>query len=197
MKHRCCLASQHIKGELNLVADWLSFSGSERGKHHPLAFDDPPDDILTARFHKLVPSQIPANFEISHLPSEALSWTTRVLQIAALFLTEERREAMKAMTEPGGAGLDSVPPPDTLMTPSSLLYPSSSRSWSEGRSSASVVLPPGTPTVDLKGIVRSQWSRVLCAKPQATWHRRSGAISGRVPCTSRGLQTCVPQSALS
>ena len=37
------LASQHLKGELNLVADWLCFVGSERnGKTHPLAFDDPP-----------------------------------------------------------------------------------------------------------------------------------------------------------
>ena len=197
MEHRCCLASQHIKGELNLVADWLSFSGSGRGKHHPLAFDDPPDDILTARFHALIPSQIPANFEISRLPSEILCWTTRVLQIAASYLMDEGKGATKATTGPGGDGSGSVPPSDTPVTPSSLLYPQSSKSSSEGRSSASVELPPGTPMADLKELVRSQWSQVLCAKPQATWHQRSGVVSGRVPCTSRELRTCDPPSVPS
>ena len=83
MTHNCCLASQHLKGELNLVADWLSFVGSEtRGKAHPLAFDDPPDDILTDRFHQSLPSQIPENFAISTLPNEILCWVTQVLQTA-------------------------------------------------------------------------------------------------------------------
>ena len=42
IEHNCCLASQHIRGEANVVADLLSFSGqSERGKPHPLASDDP------------------------------------------------------------------------------------------------------------------------------------------------------------
>jgi hypothetical protein len=41
MEPQCCLASQHIKGDLNCVADLLSFSGKDRGKGHPLAFDDP------------------------------------------------------------------------------------------------------------------------------------------------------------
>jgi hypothetical protein len=36
-----CLASQHIKGELNVVSDLLSFKGESRGKPHPLAFDSP------------------------------------------------------------------------------------------------------------------------------------------------------------
>jgi hypothetical protein len=31
MSNNCCLASQHLKGELNLVADWLSFVGGEKG----------------------------------------------------------------------------------------------------------------------------------------------------------------------
>jgi hypothetical protein len=35
MEFNCCLASQHVKGELNLVADLLSFSGEGRGKRHP------------------------------------------------------------------------------------------------------------------------------------------------------------------
>jgi hypothetical protein len=50
-----CLASQHIKGETNLVADLLSWSGDIRGAPHPLAMDNPSDDELTLRFHSHLP----------------------------------------------------------------------------------------------------------------------------------------------
>jgi hypothetical protein len=70
------LATQHLKGDYNVVADLLSYSGTVRGKPHPLASDHPPDDILTHRFHTHLTSQIPANFQISPLPSEILSWIT-------------------------------------------------------------------------------------------------------------------------
>jgi hypothetical protein len=49
----CCLASQHLKGDLNFMADLLSFAGSRAragGKRYPIAFDDPPNDILTQLF---------------------------------------------------------------------------------------------------------------------------------------------------
>ena len=40
MDNSCCIASQNIKGDMNVVADLLSFSGtSERGKPHLLAYD--------------------------------------------------------------------------------------------------------------------------------------------------------------
>jgi hypothetical protein len=45
----CCLASQHIQGDLNTVANLLSFAGwitRAGGKRHPIAFDDSPNDIL-------------------------------------------------------------------------------------------------------------------------------------------------------
>ena len=179
MKYQCCLASQHLKGEANLVADWLSFVGSERGgKRHPLAFDDPPDDLLTKRFHLLVPSQIPENFAISPLPNEVLSWVTQVLRTAESFLMQDRKGVTKAATEPGGAGQVSATSWVTGVTPSSL----------------AVELPNGTQNVDLPATVRNQWSRVLCAKPQATWLRCSGVVSGRAPCTSRDLPTCDQRS---
>ena len=77
LEYNCCLASQHIKGDLNVVADLLSFAGNgDRGKAHPLAYDDPPNDILTQRFRDYLPSQVPANFEICQLSSEILSWVT-------------------------------------------------------------------------------------------------------------------------
>ena len=192
MGFQCCLASQHIKGELNLVADLLSFSGKDRGKGHPLAFDDPANDELTARFLSTLPSQVPANFVISQLPDEILSWTAQVLLATELSLTEGRREATKYLTGPGGGGPATAGTSATTVTPTSLCYPSTSKSSSLGRSSTSIVLPNGTPMADLQALVRSQWSRVLCAKPQATWLRRFGGISGVAPCTSRGRPTCDP-----
>jgi hypothetical protein len=69
----CCLASQHLKGDLNFVADLLSFAGSRAGaggKRHPIAFDDLPNDILTQRFHLCCPEQIPKTFAMSQLPSK-------------------------------------------------------------------------------------------------------------------------------
>jgi hypothetical protein len=65
-----CLASQHIKGDANLVADLLSWSGDVRGSQHPLA---------TRRFHSHLPQLIPEYFRISPLPSEILSWITLAL----------------------------------------------------------------------------------------------------------------------
>ena len=198
MKHQCCLASQHLKGEANLVADWLSFVGSERGgKRHPLAFDDPPDDLLTRRFHLLIPSQIPENFAILPLPNEILCWVTQVLQTAELCLTHDKKVATKAPTEHGADGPGSATSWVTGVTPSSLGYPASSKSsWPE-HLSVSAGLPAGIPKVDLPETVRSQWSRALCAKPQATWLRRSGVVSGRAPCTSRAPPTCGQQSGPS
>jgi hypothetical protein len=46
------LCSQHLKGEANEVADWLTFTRQQRdGKRNPVAFDDPNDALLTHRLH--------------------------------------------------------------------------------------------------------------------------------------------------
>jgi hypothetical protein len=70
-----CLASQHLKGELNLVTDLLSYEGTDRHEHHPLASDKPSDDELTNRFHTFLPQLVPHNFKISPLPNDILCWT--------------------------------------------------------------------------------------------------------------------------
>lgn len=192
MKFQCCLTSQHVKGELSVVADLLSFAGEGRGKAHPLAFDEPANDELTDRFLTFLPSQVPANFAISQLPDEMLCWTTQVLQVVKSFLTDGKREATKSLTGPGDAGRDTA---DTLAistTAVSLCYPSTSKNYSSGPSSTSIEWPTGTPMADLRALVKSPWSQVLCAKPQATWLRRCGNVSGKAPCTSRGPPTCAP-----
>ncbi len=190
MRNKCCLASQHVKGELNVVADLLSFSGSDRGKKHPLAFDHPANDELTARFLSALPSQVPESFVISQLPEEILSWTTRVLQAAELSLMGDKRGATRPTTGHGGGGRDTATTWGTETTPTSLCYPSLSKNSSSARSSTSIELPSGTPLADLPELVKNQWLQALCAKPQATWLRRFGGIWGKAPCTSRVLPTC-------
>jgi hypothetical protein len=190
LDHSCCIASQHVKGEINYVADLLSFSGTgERGKRHPLAFDNPPDDILTQRFRQYLPSQVPENFEISPLPSEILCWITHVLQIAASSLEVAKKDATKMPTECGDGGLASARPPGTTMTPSSLSYPTTSENFLRSRSSNAIGTRLGPPPGTLQALVRRLWSQTMCGKPQATWLRRFRAISNQAQCTSRAATT--------
>jgi hypothetical protein len=191
----CCLASQHLKGELNFVADLLSFAGSRTragGKRHPIAFDDPPNDVLTQRFHLYYREQIPENFTISQLPSEVLSWVSSVLQIAASSMIADKRAAMNPRTGPGDDGLASASEEALLLTPSSLSYPQSDTSFSVELSSRASEITTGPPAELLMASVRAQWSQALCKKPQATWLRRFGTISNRAPFTSRGQPSCIP-----
>jgi hypothetical protein len=191
----CCLASQHIQGDLNTVADLLSFAGDitrAGGKKHPIAFDDPPNDILTQRFHLYYSEQIPESFKISPLPSEISSWVLSVLQIAASSLTVASKGATRPTTGPGEGGSVSAPKQDKALTLSSLEYPQSDRSFTSDPLLPAFERRNGKKEADeLKASVRSQWSRALCAKPQATWLRRLGTISNQAPCTSRVLPSCI------
>jgi hypothetical protein len=190
----CCLASQHIRGDLNVIADLLSFSGGitrAGGKRHPIAFDDPPNNILTQRFHLYYMEQIPENFKISQLPSEILSWVLSILRIAASSLTVESKTATKPTTEPGGAGSASAPQPEEPLTLSSLCYPQSDENSSSDPSLSAFAQHNSRKVAEkLQASVKSQWSQALCAKPQATWLRRFGTICNRVPCTSRAQPSC-------
>jgi hypothetical protein len=190
-----CLASQHLKGELNTVADLLSFSGSSRGKPHPIAFDDPPDDVLTQRFHTHFASQIPENFKISPLPRKILSWIVTVLQMHESYLTLAKRARTKPTTDAGADGLDSAPMLASGLTLSSILYPSKRKTSSVEPSSPVTGLPSGASPVNLQDIVNARWSQVLSERPQATWLRRFGSNSNQAPYTSKEERPCAPQSA--
>jgi len=64
----CCLYSQHLPGQCNTVADFLSRN-----------FDRSNDDSTTFILSSF-PSQVPPSFKISPLPPEILSWLTSWLQ---------------------------------------------------------------------------------------------------------------------
>ena len=193
----CCLASQHIRGVHNVVADLLSYVGDARGKPHPIAFDSPPNDVLTHRFHSHYPDQIPEHFEICQLPDDMTSWLSEVMQMAASSLLAARKAATKTATGPGDVGLVSSHPLDTPVTPSSLLYPSRSRTFSPSPSFKPYAPSDGVLRASLTECVRDQWWRTLCGRPQATWVRRFGAIANKAPSTSRSHPTCDPSCVLS
>jgi hypothetical protein len=185
-----CLASQHLKGTLNIVADFLSFDGSSREKSHPLAFDSPTDAILTQRFHQYLSAQIPANFVISLLPSKFLSWVAVILQMHKSYVKADKRPPRNPKTAAGAGGLDSAPAQVSKLTPSSLLYHSpKSTSWPNPSSTAIEQLN-GLNRVDLQATVNDQWLQALCARPQATWLRRFGSVSNKAPSTLNTRKSC-------
>jgi hypothetical protein len=194
LNHDHCLASQHLKGDLNVVADFLSFDGSSRDKAHPLAFDCPPDSILTQRFHQYLPHQIPENFAILPLPSKILSWIAVILQTHESYVMGDKKAPTNLKTAAGVDGLASAPKLASTLTPSSLLYHSAkSTSWPSPSSPATAQLT-GLNAVDLRAIVNDQWSQALCARPQATWLRRFGSASSTAPFTSQTTKSCAPPS---
>jgi hypothetical protein len=197
LKYNCCLASQHVKGELNIVADLLSFEGNDRGKHHPLAYDQPPNDVLTERFIKHLPTQVTEHFNISQLPEEISSWIMRVLRIVESSMTDSKRAAMRDSTDYGEDGRATVTTSGTTGMYTSIDYPSTREECLPKHSSAFTERPIGLQPGSLQEIVRNQWSQTLYAKPQATWLRRFGSVAGQVPCTSRDLPTCSTLSGSS
>ena len=161
IKYNCCLVSQHVKGELNVVADLLSFEGEERGKRHPLAYDQPPNDVLTERFIRYFPSQVTEHFKISQLPSEISSWVTRVLRTVESSLTDNKRAATRATTDCGGGGKGIVITSGTEETCTSINYPSTREDCSPKRFSASIEPPNGPSPGNLQALVRSRWCQTL------------------------------------
>jgi hypothetical protein len=125
-----CLASQHIKGEENVVSDLLSFAGNVRGYDHPLALDTPSDETLTQRFHDHLPQMIPEGFVISPLPNEISSFVIQALQMTESSLNLNKKNLTKSGTEPGDDGPRSALSQDYNLTPSSLAYPNQKKNSS-------------------------------------------------------------------
>jgi hypothetical protein len=126
-----CLASQHLTGDHNDVADLLSFDPT-RGdeKTHPFAAADPPNDILSHRFLTFLPQVTQSNFAISQLPIEILSFVTLVLQTAESSMIRKQNNPTKNATGFGDDGLTSATPAASEITPTSLEYPQMDASFS-------------------------------------------------------------------
>jgi hypothetical protein len=189
-----CLASQHIKGENNVVSDLLSYAGDVRGDAHPLAPDSPSDTVLTARFHLHLPQLIPTGFDISPLPNEISSFVILALQTIESSLIRSRKKPTKNETASGADGSRSASKPASNLTLSSLEYPTEKLNSSSEPFSPSIEWLRGARQEPFLANVRAPWFRQLCAMPQAIWLRRSGVTSNGAPFTSREAPSYFPPS---
>ena len=190
-----CLSSQHLKGENNIVADYLSFAGTHRAvKHHPLAYDCPDDATLTHRFHSALPQLIPPSFNISPLPSDVFSFALLVLQTAESSLIRAQNKPTSPKTVSGDAGATIAEPSALAITSTSIVYPNPKKSSSSDASWNYSGKPSGTLQAELLASVRSRWSDHLLRVPQGLWARRFGQISNQAPCTSPTKTSYSPQS---
>jgi hypothetical protein len=121
-----------------------------------------------------------------------------ILQTAASCLTVKPKQATNPRTGHGDAGSASAPKPDKAMTLSSITHPQTDKNFSSDPSLPAFERPDGRREAESsQESVKSQWSRALCAKPQATWLRRSGTITNKVPSTSKVLPSCALSPAPS
>jgi hypothetical protein len=94
---------------------------------------------------------------------------------------------MKTATESGGAGNTFEAKHVEEVTPSSLLFQTTSVISTFDLFSPVMVPAAGPSKASFLECVRNQWSKALCAKPQATGLRRFGQICTQAPCTSQEL----------
>jgi hypothetical protein len=188
-----CLSSQHVPGAHNVVPDTLSFTRQTRdGKRNPLASDEPPNDVLTRRFHLVMPQRIPENFKISPLPDAALSFATRALQMLESSWIRKQSPLMRTRTGSGADGHNSAIEPALVITRDSTAYPSVDASFSSSPSSRYTGPPSGTERDTWLENVGSRWSEQLSGVPQASWLRRFGTVSNGAPFTSRTAVSSPP-----
>lgn len=185
-EHEVCLSGQHIKGELNSVADWLSYEGAERSEGtNPLTEDEPDDATLTERFHSLFPQMIPRDFKVSPLEPAKLSWVVQVLRTLESSLTPDESLQTRKTT---GTGDDTTSSSSTwtLINTRSISYSKKRRRSSEKPSLKLCAMASSTQEGNWLAGVRDQWVQQQLAVPQDLWLRRYGAISGEAPFTRKG-----------
>jgi hypothetical protein len=155
--------------------------------------DDPPNDVLTQRFHSFLPQLIPQDFVICQLPNEISCFVERVVQTLELSTTLPKTPPTTESTATGNAGNNSAPN-WTSTTSSSMIYPDSSKNWSENLSSITFDIRNLPTTDEFVDHVRNQWWNRQYALPQASWLRRSNVTTGQVPFTSQTVTSLCPPS---
>ena len=121
-----CLASQHFRGEDNIVF-LLSFQGDDRkseatSKAHPLATDSPSNSELTRRFQLHLPQMISLGFEISQMPDEISCFVTQAIHTAEFSWIRSKKTFTNQSSEFGVGGQNSAKPKWVLSTHSSMMH---------------------------------------------------------------------------
>ena len=183
---------QHLPGILNSIADWLSFEGEERRQYrtgktvkNPIGYGCPPNDIVTNRILSSFPQLVPADFTISHLPKEVISFACQAIQIFKSCLMLKQKGEPSHPIEYGGDGAVSAKSLLAEKVPCLTEYCQTNPTCSFGPSMKCTA----SWTIARKEVIlentRDQWSAALLRKPHALWSRRCGTITGGVPSTTQ------------
>ena len=183
------IVSQHLPGTKNVISDWLSYEGEERSvqgevKENPIAFDCPPNDVVTHRILTSFPQLVPQGFKVCHLPPEILSFAQLAVQILESSTIRKRKTQQKDMTATGGAGAHSATMYCVGKTPPLREYRKKSIGSSLSPSSRFTGDPNLLRQERLLGHVSATWRGALSKKPHGLYLRRSTTVSGTAPFTS-------------
>ena len=185
------IVPQHLPGVMNSIVDWLSFEDEERTKHgtgkpvlNQIAYDYPPNDVVSNRILSSFFQLFPAGFKISHLSKKVISFACWAVQIFELSLMRKQREERNHMTGSGGDGATSAK--ILLEEKISCLreYPEIKPTSSYGPSLKCTESQASVPQAVLLENLRLRWSVALSWKPPVLWSRRCGTITGGLPSTT-------------
>jgi hypothetical protein len=196
------IVSQHIPGVKNVISDWLSYEGKERTvngveKENPIAFDCPPNDVVTHRILSQFSQLVPRDFKIYHLPTEILSFAQHAVQILERSTIQKRKTQQRGTTGTGGDGAPSAKNYCVGETLPLTEYQKTSAFSSSKPSSRYTGNPNLLQQEQLLDHVRKTWREALSKKSPALYLRRSATVSGGVPFTSTEIdpEVCTPSYA--
>ena len=192
IKSQNFIVPRHLPGSLNSIADWLFFEGRERMEHgsrkpvvNPIAYDYPPNDVVSHRVLSSFSQLVLAGFRILHLPTEVILFACQATQIFELSMMQKLRQENKPMTGFGEGGAASARTLSEEKIPCLTEYqeknPTCSYSPSLKCTGNQTLVSQDT----LYENVRSQWLVVLSRRPHALWSRQCGTITAGVPSTTR------------
>ena len=156
--------------------------GSRRPVVNPIAYDYPPNNVVSHRVLSSFPQLVPAGFRILHLPKEIISFACQATQILELSLMQKLKQETKPMTGFGEGGADSA---RTLSEENLTDYQEKNPTCSYGPSLKCTKNQTLVSQDTLLENVRSKSSEVLSRRPHALLSRRGGTITGGVPSTAR------------
>jgi len=167
----CCLYSQHIPGQKNVVADLLSRNFTHSNSQ------------LTTFVLETFPSQVPPSFTVSPLPQEILSWLTSWLQRCREKMGLQKiLEIKKQEYGDGGTSTQDASTSTTMF------------GW---KNSPQRVGPQFSEHLQQRSVddsfpdqMRQTWLRQQCRRPLQNWVRFLGQTWGTTPHMSQGLKSC-------
>ena len=158
-------------------------------KQNPVAYDCPPNDVVTNRIVSHYSQLVPIGFEISQLPLEIKSFACSAMEIFESSLTQKRKEGPNPTIESGEDGNASARITSESRIQTLMEYPQRRSTSSREHSSSCIGNPiSALEQEELLENVRSRWSEALSKKSHALWVRRCGTISNSVPFTRKEIE---------